>query len=91
MELHISDDRKIVEIWLTRQDKRDQPLQKQLEFLCRQYEKKQYFVAVFQSGDQDLAAETSALLCYNRKQLAAREIRRGRARAPQEAGARQIL
>ena len=88
MEINVRDDRKIVEVWLTNQEKRDQAQGDQLKNLYQQYGKKKYFIAVFMSGSQELAEETSALLCYNRKRLAEQEIRRKRARTRQRAGVR---
>ena len=70
MEINVRDDRKIVEIWLTNQDKQDQALKGQLNTLYQQYKVKKYSVVEYQSGDQDLVEETSALLRYNRKRLA---------------------
>ena len=87
MEINVRDDKKIVEVWLTNQEKRDQELGEQMKNLCRRYREKKYFIAVFMSGDQDLAEETSALLRYNRKRLAEQEVRRKKARTPQRAGA----
>ena len=88
MEINVRDDKKIVEIWLTNQEKQAQALGEQLKKLYQQYRKKKYFVAVFMSGDEDLTEETSALLCYNRKRLAEQEVRRKKMRIPQQAGAR---
>ena len=85
MEINVRDDKKIVEVWLTNQEQRDERLQKQLEDLYQQYSKKKYFVVVFKSGNQDLAEETSALLCYNRKRLAEQEVRKKRVRTPRRA------
>ena len=81
MEINVRDDRKIVEVWLTNQDKRDQALKGQLNILYQQYKVKKYSVVEYQSGDQDLVEETSALLRYNRKRLAEQEVRRKRQRA----------
>ena len=81
MEINVRDDRKIMEVWLTNQDKRDQALKGQLNILYQQYKVKKYSVVEYQSGDQDLLEETSALLCYNRKRLAEQEVRRKRQRA----------
>ena len=81
MEINVRNDRKIVEVWLTNQEKQDKVIQEQLENLYQQYGKKKYFVAVFMSGDQDLVEETSALLRYNRKKSAEQEVRKKKARA----------
>ena len=37
-----------------------------------------YLVAVFLSGERELADATSDLLCYNRKRLAEKEVQRQR-------------
>ncbi len=88
METNVRDDRKIVEVWLTNQDKQDQALKGQLNTLYQQYKVKKYSVVEYQSGDQDLVEETSALLRYNRKRLAEQEVQGKRRRTPQKAGAR---
>lgn len=88
MEINVRDDRKIVEVWLTNQEKQDEALREPLKDLHQQYREKKYFVAVYMSGDLNLTEETSALLCHNRKRLAEQEVRRKRVRARQRAGAR---
>lgn len=88
MEINVRDDRKIVEVWLTNQDKQDQALKGQLNILYQQYKIKKYSVVEYQSGDHDLLEETSALLRYNRKRLAEQEVQRKRTRTPRRAGAR---
>ena len=88
MEINVRDDRKIVEVWLTNQEKQDETLRKQLKNFYQQYREKKYIVAVYLSGDQNLTEETSALLCSNRKRLAEQEVRRQRTRTRQRTGAR---
>ncbi len=88
MEINVRDDRKIVEVWLTNQEKQDESLKERLKNFYQQYREKKYIVAVYMSGEQDLMEETSALLCYNRKRLAEQEVRRKRVRTRQRAGAR---
>ena len=79
MEINVRDDRKLVEVWLTNQDKQDQALKGQLNILYQQYKVKKYSVVEYQSGNQNLVEETSALLRYNRKHLAEQEVRQKRA------------
>ena len=88
MEINVRDDRMIVEVWLTNQEKQDESLREQLKDLYQQYREKKYIVAVYMSGEQDLTEETSALLCSNRKRLAEQEVRRKRVCTRQRAGAR---
>ena len=78
MEIHVRDDSKIVEVWLTNREKRDDLLRKRLKPLYQKYSAEKYLVAVFESGERDLADAASDLLCYNRKRLAEREARRQR-------------
>ena len=79
MELNI-DDTRTVEIWLSRQEKRDPVLWRQLNLLCRAFAEEKYLVAVYQSGDRDLTQSTSDLLCYNRKRVAELEVQREKRR-----------
>ncbi len=88
MEINVRDDRKIVEVWLTNQEKKDKNLQKQMENLYQQYSQKKYFVVTYMSGNQDLVEETSALLCYNRKRLAEQEVRKKKVRTTRRVMAR---
>lgn len=47
MEINVRDDRKIVEVWLTNQEKQDETLREQLKNLYQQYREKKYIVAVY--------------------------------------------
>lgn len=76
MEINVRDGSRIVEVWLTRAEKQDAELQEKLKPMYREYKDKNYLVAVFQSGEQDLADATSDLLCYNRKRIAQLEVER---------------
>lgn len=76
MELNIHKDKKLVEIWLTNREKQDPQLQEYLSELYREYQRKQYFVAVFLSGSEDLAEATSALLCRNQTRAAELAVQR---------------
>lgn len=78
MEINVRDDSKIVEVWLTREEKQDQVLRERLKPLYREYKAQKYLVAVFLSGTEDLAEQTSALLRYNRRHCAELEVQRKR-------------
>ena len=78
MEINVRDDNKIVEIWLTSAEKRDNALRESLKPLYAKYAQQKYLVAVFQSGERELTDATSDLLCYNRKRLAEKEAQRQR-------------
>ena len=70
MEVNVLDDRKIVEIWLTREEKKNENIKKTLKPMMKKYKEEKYMVVLFESGEQDLAEMTSALLIYNRKRIA---------------------
>ena len=80
MELNVRNESKIVEIWLTKAEKQDAKLQRDLEVLYQCFKESfhevGYTVATFLSGDQDLADITSDLVCYNRKRIAQLEVER---------------
>ncbi len=75
LEINVRDDNKIVEVWLTNKEKRDQALQEKLKLLYRDYKAQNYLVAVFLSGTENLEQRTSDLLCYNKKRIAEMEAR----------------
>lgn len=62
----------MVEIWLTNSEKNDPKVHEQLNLLYAKY--KEYFVAVFKSGEGNLNELTSDLICYNRKKIAQIEV-----------------
>ena len=75
MEVRIFDDRKIVEVWLTRSERDAPAVQEYLKPLYQHYRPKKYTVAVFFSGNGDLYQQTSDLVCYNRKRIAELEVK----------------
>lgn len=78
MEIHVRDDRKIAEVWLTKEEQQDQAVRETLKPIYRQYKAKKYSVAVFLSGDKDLAEETGALLRHTKRRSAELEVQRER-------------
>lgn len=76
MEINVHDEQKQVDIWITKQEQTDRLVQMKLKAQYRKYSAKKYTVAVFFSGGQDLMEETSALLRYNRRRTAEREVQR---------------
>ena len=76
MEINVRDSSKIVEVWLTREEKQDVKLRERLKPLYREYKAKKYLVAVFESGEQDLEELTGSLLGYNRKRTVQLEMER---------------
>lgn len=76
MKMNVRDDSKIVDIWLTKEEKENQELREQLKPLYKEYKAKKYLVAVFESGGEDLWDNVSQLLCTNRRRMAERETER---------------
>ena len=74
MKMNVRDDIKIVDIWLTNEEKENLELREQLKPIYQEYEQTKYLVAVFESGDEDLWDNTSQLLCTNRRRMAEREV-----------------
>ena len=76
MEINVRDSNKIVEVWLTREEKQNANLRERLKPLYQEYKAKKYLVAVFESGERDLEELTGSLLGYNRKRTARLEMER---------------
>lgn len=74
MEIHVRDGSKLVEVWLTNSEKQNIELRERLKPLYLEYKEKDYLVAVFESGKQDLTELTSGLLCDHRRRTAQREV-----------------
>ena len=69
MEIHVSDDMKLVTVWLTRAEKEDANIREQLKTLYADYKAKKYMVAQFHSGTEDMYRNTRDLLLFNRKRI----------------------
>ena len=66
MEITVRDYERIIEIWLTNHEKANDKLKKSLQPIFGEYKQKKYKVAVFHSGERDLADSTAGLLLHNR-------------------------
>lgn len=76
MEINVRSESRIVEIWLTREEKQDTALPEKLKPLYQSYKESGYMTVVFASGEQDLWDTASDLLCYNRQRIAQMEMER---------------
>ena len=74
MRMEIRDESKIVELWLTREEKDDLAFWESLKPIYQEYKEQKYLVAVFLSGEEDLYQQTRDLLLYNRRRLAEKEV-----------------
>lgn len=68
--------KKLVQIWLTRQETEDAAVQERLKLMYAQWKKQKYMVAVFRSGKEDLQRSTLDLLAYNKKRCAELAVQR---------------
>ena len=74
MRMEIRDESKIVELWLTREEKDDHAFWESLKPIYQEYKEQKYLVAVFLSGEEDLYQQTRDLLLYNRRRQAEKEV-----------------
>ena len=74
MQINREDNQKRIEIWLTNEEKNDPALCASLKPLFKWFHDQRYLVAVFLSGEGDLYEGTRALLLYNRRRAAERDI-----------------
>lgn len=77
LEINVRSGSKLVEIWLTKAERRDGQFRKQLEALYQKNRKQGRLTVVYESGEQELLDMTSDLLCYNRKRMAQMEMEQG--------------
>ena len=66
MEINVNEDKKIVEIWLSNEEKNNNLIKEKLKELYAIYKKTKYIVAVYESGSADLLSGTKSLLSQNR-------------------------
>ena len=74
MRMEIRDESKIVELWLTREEKDDLAFWESLKPIYQEYKEQKYLVAVFLSVEEDLYQQTRDLLLYNRRRQAEKEV-----------------
>jgi hypothetical protein len=66
MEINVRDDERIIEIWLTNEEKNNREITRSLNRYYDMYRHTKYNVAVFQSGGNNLNDFTAGLLLHNR-------------------------
>lgn len=60
------EERRLVEVWLTREEGQDARTEARLRPLCRSCREQNYLVAVYRSGEGELFGLTRSLLLQNR-------------------------
>ena len=66
MEINVNENKKIVEVWLSNEEKNNSLIKEKLKELYDKYKKTKYIVAVYESGSADLLSGTKSLLSQNR-------------------------
>ena len=66
MEINVSESKKIVEVWLSNEEKNNNSIKEKLKEIYNQFKKTKYIVAVYESGSADLLSGTKSLLSQNR-------------------------
>ena len=66
MEINVNENKKIVEVWLSNEEKNNNLIKEKLNELYNKYKKTKYIVAVYESGTADLFSGTKNLLVQNR-------------------------
>ena len=84
MEIERDEEKKIISIWLTKQESRDHALRDRLKPLYAQWKAQKYLVAVYHSGTEDLYRSTLDLLVYNKKRCAELAVQREKAHKAQK-------
>ena len=76
MEIYVQENKRLVELWLTREEQQDQEIKRKLEGVYSEGKEQGWMVAVFLSGREELSELTSVLLRHNRDKLAQQEVQR---------------
>ena len=78
MEIERNEEKRIISVWLTKAESRDENLQRRLKTMYPKWKKEKYVVAVYHSGKEDLFESTLALLAYNKKRCAELAVHRAK-------------
>lgn len=76
LQVNVREKSKVVELWLTREEKNAPAFRESLKPIYQQYKAQKYLVAVFLSGEENLYKQTRDLLLYNRRRSAEKEVQR---------------
>ena len=79
MEIERNEEKKIISVWLSKAESRDEDLQRRLKAMYPKWKKEKYLVAVYHSGTEDLYSSTLDLLAYNKKRCAELAVKREKA------------
>ena len=74
MQIQVHEDKKIVCVWLTKDESSDDTTPARIKNVIAKFRPKKYLVVIFRSGTQELTESTRELLRYNRRLTAEREV-----------------
>ncbi len=74
MVMSILEDRKIIQIWLTNEEKDDPNVHAKLKPIYAENKRQGFQTVVYKSGKQDLKEGIRDLLIYNKRKLAELEV-----------------
>ena len=74
MQIQVHEDKRIVCVWLTKDESSDKATSARIKNVIAQFRPKKYLVVIFRSGTQELTESTRELLRYNRRLTAEREV-----------------
>ena len=66
MEINIKEQDKILEVWMTKEEKQEKELQMSLMQVFEVYKARKFIIAVYFSGVDNLSENTANLLCRNK-------------------------
>ena len=81
MQIQVHEGKRIVCVWLTKDESSDAETPAQIKKVIAQFRPKKYLVVIFRSGTQELKESTHELLRYNRRLTAEREVLAEKGRA----------
>ena len=81
MQIQVHEDKRIVCVWLTKDESSDKATPAQIKNVIALFRPKKYLVVIFRSGTQELTESTRELLRYNRRLIAEREVLAEKGRA----------
>lgn len=74
MQIQVHEDKKIVCVWLTKDESSDAATPARIKNVIAKFRPKKFLVVIFHSGTQELTESTRELLRYNRRLTAEREV-----------------
>lgn len=66
MEVNVLEQKRRVEIWLTKDESNNSEVLETVEQLINEYRSKKYWAVIFRSGTDDLLKGTELLLAHNK-------------------------